>query len=581
MPLPDPTRSRVVLIGASIYQDERLPNLPSVTNNLTDLKAVLTSPLVGAFDAEHCTIVENPADPRTVVTSLADIAASADDVLLVYYAGHGAIGSRRHELYLGMATSDLDRPEYSALPFAWIRDELLESRADTKVLILDCCFSGLAIDGFMTGQESLILGQVGVNGTFTLTSTSPSVAALAPIGATYTAFSGELLTLLRDGTPAGPAELDLHYLYRQLVSRMAAKGWPTPKQLGTDNVHNLALGRNPGSLAAFLDRYPVHPVSKETTQRRTVILHESARQVPQQLPDLFGHATDQLGSDKAAVRMGGLYSLEQLAQDKPERRQTTVNVICAYLRMPFTSPGAAPVHDGSSADSERHERWLAERQVRAVAQRILKDHLYPHRYPGDHYHPRKDVVPTFWNNIDLDLSSTNLIDFTLAHCRVNKAEFINTEFSGITDFSGFHIGRVSFDGANFRDDADFSSSKLGSCSFTRATFKGLAKFANTEMDSPDFIDVQFDKVAKFWRASFRWGASFNRARFHGAADFRSSQFGTPQGSESEPPDTSFVDVTFAVGADFERARFVHGIDAAGATFPDGDRPQQFGRFDVT
>lgn len=40
----------------------------------------------------------------------------------------------------------------------------------------------------------------------------------------------------------------------------------------------------------------------------------------------------------AAVRMAGLYALERLAQSHPAHRQTVVNVIRAYLRMPFDPP---------------------------------------------------------------------------------------------------------------------------------------------------------------------------------------------------------------------------------------------------
>jgi uncharacterized protein YjbI with pentapeptide repeats len=562
MPLPDRLRSRAILIGTGTYQDEHLPDLPSVTNNLTDLKAVLTDPHTGAFGARHCTIIENPVDPRTAATSLADIAASADDVLLIYYAGHGIVGARRHELYLGTTTSELDRPHYSAWPFAWMRDELLDSRAATKVLILDCCFSGLAIDDFMADQESLVLGQIGVSGTYTLTSTSASTAALAPIGARHTAFSGELLTLLRDGVPAGPAELDLHFLYHQLLGRMTAKGWPTPKQRGTDNVHDLALGRNPGNrVGLFVDRAAAQDVGPEPAH---------------QASDPFGHATDQLGSDKAAVRMSGLYWLERLAQDEPERRQTAMNVICGYLRMPFTPTSTRPTPGEDQAARDRHERWLEEREVRTLAQRILEGHLYPHRHSGDHYHHFQDTVPTFWDNIHLDLSSANLIDFTLAHCRFDKALFIDTEFNGIADFSDIRIRGASFDGARFKGDADFSSSKLGSCTFTQATFDSLATFSQAELDQPDFKDVEFSEIAKFYRTSFRWGASFNRAKFRGAAEFRAAQFGTPQGSESEPVDTSFAHATFAMGADFQNARFIHGVDATGATFPEGGQPAGFG-----
>src|SRR5262249_33582048 len=61
--------------------------------------------------------------------------------------------------------------------------------------------------------------------------------------------------------------------------------------------------------------------------------------------ELYTKAVEQLGSDKAPVRLGGLYALERLAQDNSAHRQTIVNVICAYLRMPFSpmEPTSGPV----------------------------------------------------------------------------------------------------------------------------------------------------------------------------------------------------------------------------------------------
>ncbi|MDH2425891.1 pentapeptide repeat-containing protein [Sphaerisporangium sp. TRM90804] len=56
--------------------------------------------------------------------------------------------------------------------------------------------------------------------------------------------------------------------------------------------------------------------------------------------ELYTKAADQLGHDKAAVRLAGLHALERVAQDTPEQRQTVVDVICAYLRMP--PPAAEP-----------------------------------------------------------------------------------------------------------------------------------------------------------------------------------------------------------------------------------------------
>ncbi|MCA1603466.1 MAG: hypothetical protein LC776_18100, partial [Acidobacteria bacterium] len=54
----------------------------------------------------------------------------------------------------------------------------------------------------------------------------------------------------------------------------------------------------------------------------------------QRITELYTRAVDQLGASKAPVRLGGLHALERLAQNNPTQRQTIVDVICAYLRMP-------------------------------------------------------------------------------------------------------------------------------------------------------------------------------------------------------------------------------------------------------
>ena len=72
------------------------------------------------------------------------------------------------------------------------------------------------------------------------------------------------------------------------------------------------------------------------------------------ITELYTKAVEQLGNDKAPVRLGGLYALERLAQDNPPHRQTIVNVICAYLRMPFspTAPTSKPVPEATEDAGE-------------------------------------------------------------------------------------------------------------------------------------------------------------------------------------------------------------------------------------
>ena len=149
--------------------------------------------------------------------------------------------------------------------------------------------------------------------------------------------------------------------------------------------------------------------------------------------ELYTKAVEQLGNDKAPVRLGGLYALERLAQDNSAQRPTIVNVICAYLRMPF-APAApaskpAPAATGNATEptvetkittTAADDTWQQERQVRLAAQRILSEHL---RKPAVAEQPADSSHTRFWPGIRLDLTDATLIDFSLANSAVTDVEF--------------------------------------------------------------------------------------------------------------------------------------------------------------
>jgi hypothetical protein len=156
--------------------------------------------------------------------------------------------------------------------------------------------------------------------------------------------------------------------------------------------------------------------------------------------ELYGKAADQLGSDKAPVRLAGVYALERLAQDQPAHRQTIVNVLCAYLRMPL---------DGAE-----------ERLVREVVQGVLESHLQPAN------------ADRFWPDIDLTLAGATLDFFWFRDCEVRQANFTAATFRSIVALRDSRFtGRAYFNGARFEGTAD-----LRRVTFSRATFRG-AHFA--------------------------------------------------------------------------------------------------------
>ncbi|MGP4105133.1 pentapeptide repeat-containing protein [Nonomuraea sp. KM90] len=189
------------------------------------------------------------------------------------------------------------------------------------------------------------------------------------------------------------------------------------------------------------------------TARRTFQLGERGHDT-----DRYSKAVEQLGSDQAPVRLGGLYALEQLAQNNPRLRQTIADVICAYLRMPYTMPEEVERSeetwaaqratrnrkaDGSDSPARAPQE---EREVRLAAQRILTDHLRCPAPGKKRWWSRAERPPdTFWPRIRLDLSRAVLLDADFTSCRIAEARFSGTTFHGQTWFFGATItGHASF-----------------------------------------------------------------------------------------------------------------------------------------
>ncbi len=244
MRLPDPERSRVVLIGTSRYEDEKLPDLAAVRRDIEDLKAALTDSVYGFVPENHCDALEDEGDIRLIGRRLRRSANQAEDLLLVYFAGHGLTAGRRHELYLALRDTEWEEPEFNALEYDKLRSAVLNSPATTKVIILDCCFSGRVFGDGMADPATEVIGQAEVDGSYVLASAHRDQVSLILPGEDHTAFTGRLLKLFHDGVPGGPELLTIEDIYQQLRAQMKAQGLPQPHKRGSDNANLLAVVRN-------------------------------------------------------------------------------------------------------------------------------------------------------------------------------------------------------------------------------------------------------------------------------------------------------------------------------------------------
>jgi uncharacterized protein YjbI with pentapeptide repeats len=180
------------------------------------------------------------------------------------------------------------------------------------------------------------------------------------------------------------------------VAAVWAATWPkSPNLADVPNSQRISLLQLSLATAAFMGGVVALTVAYRK-QRLAEAAHELAlaqesREDTRVFNERFGSATVQLGHEKSAVRLAGVYAIAGLADDWFHQRQTCVDVLCAYLRMPY-DPATSPP---------------GESEVRRTIVETIADHLRP------------DVLtPASWTGLILNFTGALL----------ESPSFVNADF---------------------------------------------------------------------------------------------------------------------------------------------------------
>ncbi|MCX2922116.1 vWA domain-containing protein [Streptomyces sp. NEAU-W12] len=212
--------NRALLVGVSEYDLTEPPHgvpgdLPAVKHNVNRLREVLSH---GRVFGEHEITVARSPSLEHFERALLSAAAEAKGVLLLYFAGHGAIPSAGDELFLQMRNASVVAGGHAvfpgAEPFTTVLTMLATSPARRIVVILDCCFAGNAawVRETLSDKHRLLL-MMSVQANHRIDAGDPR---------TPTPYTAELVRLLDE--EGGTGFLDLAERMRE---RMAARGLST------------------------------------------------------------------------------------------------------------------------------------------------------------------------------------------------------------------------------------------------------------------------------------------------------------------------------------------------------------------
>ena len=278
----------------------------------------------------------------------------------------------------------------------------------------------------------------------------------------------------------------------------------------------------------------------------------------------YTKAVEQLGDEKAPVRMGGVYTLVGLVdewleeesirkyEDRLKEGQVIINNLCAYIRSPFTlashydelkqdTPGAEGVYQDKVQEFYADKATLdSEADVRLGIIKEIHDRL---QGSGKN-------APRAWSDFEYDFSGSTFfypIDLTNSY----YAKPIN--FSGST-----YQGWANFTGSTYQGWANFSRSTYqGWANFSRSTYQGWADFSSsTYQGGADFTGSTYQGGAYFTGSTYQW-ANFSRSTYQGWADFGSSTYQSW---------ANFTGSTYQGGANFSSSTYKSKANFSGSIF---------------
>ncbi|ERT66118.1 hypothetical protein HMPREF0742_01317 [Rothia aeria F0184] len=300
----------------------------------------------------------------------------------------------------------------------------------------------------------------------------------------------------------------------------------------------------------------------------------------------YTKAVEQLGNEKALVRMGGMYTLIGLVDEwlldenldyteKVREGQVIVNNLCAYIRSPFI---LASYYDELSEDKPSSEGIYKDNQQKFYTDKAeFKSEADIRLSIIKEIHSRLQNpeinTPGTWSDFEYDFSGSTFfypVDLTNSYYTkpVNfsgstyqgNADFESSTYQSRADFS-YSIYRcwADFNYSTYQSETDFSGSTYqDGATFNGSTYTGWANFnCSTYREGAYFSSSTYQSEVYFNSSIYREGADFSYSTYQGWANFNYSTY------QSE---VYFNDSTYQGKADFSDSTYREGAYFSSSTY---------------
>ena len=308
------------------------------------------------------------------------------------------------------------------------------------------------------------------------------------------------------------------------------------------------------------------------------------RQVRAERRERYTKAIEQLGDEKAPIRMGGVYTLVGLVdewlkdesikkyEDRLKEGQVIVNNLCAYIRSPFTL--ASRYYELSQDTPTTEVNYKNDQQKSHKKWQIINNNLYAcirSRFTPDSRHDElsrdsytafykdreqefyadkatlkseadvrlsiikeihdrlqgpEENTPGIWSDFEYDFSGSVFfysVDLTKSYYK-KPVNFSGSVYKGEADFRGStYKGKADFSGSTYKKDVTFSMFS-DTVKITRSTYHKVDFSGSTYQGKACFAGSTYKGVAYFHNSIYQGEVYFRGSTYEGGADFSGSIF---------------------------------------------------------
>lgn len=311
---------------------------------------------------------------------------------------------------------------------------------------------------------------------------------------------------------------------------------------------------------------------RKNNQEKEKNENDHTRQVYAERRSRYTTAVEQLANEKAAVRLGGIYTLVGLVDEwladktlKPEATQKEgqiiINNLCSYIREPFTEAdyliektNIATYFEDNYLTPQHYDETDSIDSDPLDSIRLMYSDLKIPAPIKEESEVRKSIIQEITNRLKKHTGKINI-----QNTFDNKWSAFNYDFSNAHFFYAFDIrntiwrGTLDLSGAYFTNDV-----YLTNCTVTTgATLEGT-KFGGINIE----CETEFSKISPTWNVilfntKFTKGSNFTDVNFTNKSLFAKLTFTTPSYFTKAifncPAD--FMDTTFKPGTCFDDAIF--------------------------